>query len=141
VSPFSSYLQDIRKRFGISQRELASKIGYEQGYISGLELGKKGPPPEEFVEKLIVRLNLNAQDESLLRLAVTESQRRYVLPENASTEEYRLFHELWSEIGNLDPSQIKIMLEVLRLPAQLGRAPHTSHQNHQKLGNMKERHM
>jgi transcriptional regulator with XRE-family HTH domain len=141
LSPISAHLQELRKRYGVSQRELALRIGYEQAYISGIELGRKGPPPERFIQKLIIGLNLNAQEESSLRLAVLESQRKYVLPEDASTEEFRLFRELWNQLGKLHPAQIQIMREILRLPEQCNWGGPSVNLHYQPSENVKERQM
>jgi transcriptional regulator with XRE-family HTH domain len=122
MSPFSYYLQEIRKRYGISQRQLAARIGYEPAYISGLELNKKGPPNEAFLKKLILGLGLNEQEVCKLYKAAEESRRRFVLPENATMNEYILVNELWWHIGSLLPAQISIIREVLNLPHQLSPA-------------------
>jgi transcriptional regulator with XRE-family HTH domain len=45
-------------RHGIRQAELAEALGYEQSYISALEVGLKGPPTEVFVERLIQVLQI-----------------------------------------------------------------------------------
>lgn len=50
MSPFSHFLHELRLRHQIRQAELAELLGYEQSYISALEIGAKGPPTEEFVE-------------------------------------------------------------------------------------------
>jgi predicted transcriptional regulator len=47
MSPFASALHSIRMQHGICQTVLADMIGYEQTYISALEVGKKGPPTQE----------------------------------------------------------------------------------------------
>ena len=119
MSPFSYYLQEIRKSYGISQRQLAARIGFEQAYLSGLELNKKGPPNEEFLNKLILGLGLNEEEVSKLYKAVQESRRRYVLPENTTMNEYRLVNQLWEHIGSLLPAQITMIREVLDFPQQL----------------------
>lgn len=89
MSPFSYHLQEIRKKYGTSQRQLAARMGYEQAYISGLELDKKEPPNEEFLKKLISRLGLNQQEVNELYEAVGASQRRFVMPQNANIEIYK----------------------------------------------------
>jgi predicted transcriptional regulator len=47
MSPFSHFLHTLRMRLEIRQAELAALVGYEQSYISALEVGLKGPPTEE----------------------------------------------------------------------------------------------
>ncbi|HEX5806423.1 MAG TPA: helix-turn-helix transcriptional regulator [Macromonas sp.] len=39
MSPFSLSLHDLRLRNGLRQAELAELMGYEQSYISALEVG------------------------------------------------------------------------------------------------------
>lgn len=47
-SPFATFLRTLRVRSGMRQHELAKQLGYEQAYVSALELGNK-PPSEEFL--------------------------------------------------------------------------------------------
>lgn len=90
-------------------------MGYEQGYISGLEIGRKGPPNDEFITKLIVALSLDQEEQALLRQAVQESQRRYLLPGDAPVEVFQMMHELWQEMDELHPAQIQMIRDVLHL--------------------------
>ena len=115
MNPFSAYFHDLRRRYRVSQKELAKLIGYEQGYISGLEIGRKGPPNEEFVVALITGLNLGIEERTALRKAVQESQRKYIVPGDASVEAFRMVHELWHEMENLHPAQIRIIRDILYL--------------------------
>lgn len=113
MSPFSTYFHELRRRYRVSQKELAKKMGYEQGYISGLEVGRKGPPTEEFIGKLIQTLDLDEDEQSALHHAVIESKRRYVLPGDAPIDVYRLVRKLWIEMDNLQPTQIRAINEIL----------------------------
>jgi len=141
VNPFSSYFHDLRRRHQVSQKELAKIIGYEQGYISGLEVGRKNPPNEEFIAKLIAALNLDAAEQAALRQAVEESQRKYMLPGNASAEVFKMVNKLWHEIENLHPAQIRIINDVLQLRDQwstpngvrLGQTPHREQRQEAKM--------
>lgn len=56
MSPFTRQLSELRMRHGIRQNELAELIGYDQTYISALEVGLKEPPTPEFVDKLVTTL-------------------------------------------------------------------------------------
>lgn len=98
-------------------------MGYDQGYISGLELGRKGPPTKEFVTKLIVAMNLDENEQAALRQSVEESQRKFVLPGNASTEIYRMMRKLWEELDNLEPAQIRAITEILCIEGKKNSAP------------------
>lgn len=58
------YFHDLRRRYRISQKKLANLMGYEQAYVSSVELGKKGPPNDEFVTRLIQALHLDANEQA-----------------------------------------------------------------------------
>ncbi len=78
MNPFACLLHTIRMQRGIRQTELSDLIGYEQTYISALEIGKKGPPTPEFVEKLIPALDLKGEEREHLLKAVEASNRKLV---------------------------------------------------------------
>ncbi len=115
LSPFSTFFHDLRRRHKVSQKELANLIGYKQGYISALEVGRKPPTNEDFIAQLITGLKLDAVEQAALRQAVEESQRNYTLPDNASAEVSRMVNRLWRELENLSPAQIRIISEVTQL--------------------------
>lgn len=119
MNPFSLYLRHLRQRYDVSQGELARRMGYEQGYISGLENGKKGPPNEEFNQKFIAALSLNTEEQEVLRQVVEESQRVYTVPRDAPIEVFRLVHKLWNEMERLHPAQVRMMRETLSLQEKL----------------------
>lgn len=58
MSPFAHLLHNLQMRHNIRQSELAERLGYEQSYISALEIGLKGPPGPDFVDRLIAALEL-----------------------------------------------------------------------------------
>lgn len=113
-SPFATFLRALRVRSGMRQHELAKQLGYEQAYVSALELGNK-PPSEEFLGKLSRGLSLNEKDHLEMRLAAEKSRRRFVLPADVPTETYLLCHELWEKIDRLYPAQIRAIRELVRI--------------------------
>ncbi|OYX29924.1 MAG: transcriptional regulator, partial [Hydrogenophilales bacterium 32-62-9] len=72
----------MRFRHGLRQQEMAEQLGYEQAYISAIELGKKSPS-EDLLRKLAKEMDLSDSDQEALSLAVKESKRKYVLPNEA----------------------------------------------------------
>ena len=92
-------------------------MGYAQGFLSALELGKK-LPTDEFLEKLIQALNLNTSEAEALRQSAKESQRRYALAENATPEQFKLVYNLWNKLDQLQPGQMRAIEEVLNLSNQ-----------------------
>ncbi len=110
-------------RYGIRQTDLAAMLGYEQSYVSAVEIGTKGPPTEEFVGKLVKVLELGEEECKALDLAVRESQRKYVIPNDASTDTFRMCSELFSELQNLHPAQIEMIRNVIGLRRKLDATP------------------
>lgn len=116
MSPLSKLLPELRNRRGMRQKELANLVGYDQSYISALEIGSKGPPTEEFITKLIKVLGLDEEEHAELETAIAMSDRKVVIPVDASQKLYELCFELRLAADQLLPSQIEMMLNVLQLP-------------------------
>ncbi|OIQ70083.1 hypothetical protein GALL_483100 [mine drainage metagenome] len=112
-SPFSVFLKNIRLRNSQRQSEMAEIMGYEQAYISSVELGTK-PPSQGFLDKLSA-IYLNERDQLEMMQELEKSKRRYILPAEVPTETYHLCSELWGKIDRLHPAQIKAMRELLKL--------------------------
>ena len=116
MSPFASYLRELRCRRGLKQKAAAELLGYEQSYISALERSAKGPPKQDFVTRLIRVLKLSADERVELEEALRKSKRQVSLPCSALAEEYELLRELEPQLGRLHPVQIKMIRQVLSLP-------------------------
>jgi len=56
---FKKILKDLRQQHGLSQAQLAEKIGYSQNHISKIEAGILNPSIK-FLEKLFNTLNIEA---------------------------------------------------------------------------------
>lgn len=115
MSPFAELLYSIRTRQGISQIELAELIGYEQTYISALEVGKKGPPTPAFVERLILALDLSSEEQDRLRVALDASQRKLVIDGEMPQNVFWMFSELRHRASELTPEEIQLIRQVLAL--------------------------
>lgn len=121
-SPFSVFFRDLRFRHGLRQQEMAEQLGYEQAYISAVELGKKNPS-EDLLRKLAKEMDLSAKDQEELSQAVKESKRRYVVPDEVTTDTYRLCSELWEKIDRLYPAQIRAIRELIRIDEEMAEQP------------------
>ena len=88
-------------------------------------MGLKGPPTDEFVERLAVELELTQEEGAKLRAAVQASQRKLVIDADAPPDVYWLLQDLRDEIQDLSPAQIRVIREVIaiRRPAHEDRAP------------------
>ncbi|WP_211444881.1 helix-turn-helix domain-containing protein [Collimonas humicola] len=119
MSPFSITFRELRIFSGLRQAEFAAQLGYEQSYISAIELGTKGPPTVDFVARLIHRFELDEEWKNRLLDALEVSHRKIVLPSEASEELYKMFNELRRQLDKLHPAQVELMQVALRLPESI----------------------
>jgi transcriptional regulator with XRE-family HTH domain len=124
MSPFASTLHKIRMQHGICQAELADLIGYEQTYISALEVGKKGPPTQEFVEKLISALNISGLERERLLEAAEASCRKLVIDNDMPQDVYWLLRDLKKHLHDLSAVQIQLLRQILAIKESINKEPH-----------------
>jgi transcriptional regulator with XRE-family HTH domain len=122
TSPISIYLRDLRLQVGMTQLDLAHSIGYEQAYVSSIELGLKNPS-EEFLAKLVVAMNLGVEDRRSLERALKASKRRFTLPPESSTKTYTFCNELWDKLDRLHPALLDAMHVILKVEDQVAERP------------------
>lgn len=122
TSPISLFLRDLRLQVGMTQLDLAHLIGYEQAYLSSIELGSKSPS-KEFLTKLAAALKLNEKNLQALELALAASKRRFTLPPEASIETYRFCNDLWGKIERLHPALLDAMHLMLKVEDQVEERP------------------
>lgn len=115
MSPFSHLLHDLRTSRNICQAQLAVMVGYDQTYISALEVGLKGPPTQEFVDCLAEALALEPEEVAQLHEAAETSQRKLVISTDVPQEVYVLINRLRARLP-LTPSQVRVINEVLSMP-------------------------
>ena len=113
MSPFSHFLHELRMRYDIRQVELAETMGYEQSYISALEVGIKGPPPDEFIKRLIDVVQLTPAEQQELRAAAEASQRKLVLDPDTPQDIYWLVNDLREKVQQLSPMHVRMIRDVL----------------------------
>lgn len=118
MSPFSQYLHDLRMRRRLRQADLAELLGYEQSYISALEVGLKGPPTSEFLDRLTDALALSGPEQHELRAVSHASHRKLVIEPDAPPDIYWLLTDLRDAVNRLSPSQVRIIREVLVMPSK-----------------------
>lgn len=130
MSPFAHLLHDLRVRHGVRQVELAKRIGFEQSYISALESGTKGPPTQEFADRLIAVLALSEDEADDVRSAVDESQRKLVIEPTTRADIYRVLKKLRHTLETLSPGDVEYLSNTLSL---LSRAEPAEDLPHQRL--------
>ena len=117
-SPFSIKLRSVRLQAGKTQANLAHDMGFEQAYFSAIELGTR-KPSSDFFAKLVNTLQLNEAEKDGLKQALLESNRRFVLPADVTTETYVFCNALWKKIDKLHPAHLQTLRQVLDLDDQL----------------------
>lgn len=98
-------------------------MGYEQTYISALEVGKKGPPTPEFIDKLIAALNLTPEECEQLRDAADASQRKFVISADVPQDVYWMMRDLRQRLPELNSAQIHLIRFALDLKESLKERP------------------
>lgn len=115
MSPFSIVLRKFRRARGLTQNGLGILLGYEASYISSLERSEKGPPRQDFIQRLIRGLTLTDDEQAELSKALSGSKRQISLPPKASEQEYQLIRALEPQLGHLRPVQIQFINLALSL--------------------------
>lgn len=115
MTPFSAFLNELCRSRQMLQKEVAYQIGVDPSYLSALARGRKGPPSNNFVQKLQLTLDLNEDERRALNEAVRFSQRLYRIPSDANPREHELVWQIMRLIGRLKPAQINAINEILKL--------------------------
>ena len=123
MSPFAHYLHDLRMARKIRQMDLAEMMGYDQSYVSALEVGLKSPPTKEFVEKLIHVLDMTPAQAKEARDEAAASQRKWVLDSNLPRDAYRMVQALHERVGRLHPQQINMICSILEMSDAMPERP------------------
>ncbi|EGQ9436941.1 helix-turn-helix domain-containing protein [Vibrio mimicus] len=115
MTPFGLYLESLRRSRQLQQVQLADHLGVNACYVSAMENGKKGPPSQQVLSKLIASLKLDAEEQETLWDKVDESQRTIRLPDNATLEEYALMRDLRRHLGALSSDKVNVIRNILNM--------------------------
>ena len=119
MSPFAHYLHELRLKHGIRQTELAELLGYEQSYISALEIGTKGPATPEFLAKLAQSFDMSDAEQHELEQIAEASQRKLALDTDSPQGLYWMLYELRQQVDKLHPAQVQMIRDILKLKGSL----------------------
>lgn len=127
MSPFSQLLHDLRVRHGLRQADLAALIGYEQSYISALEVGLKGPPNMDFLDRVANAMSLSDEDRRQLWVTAQASQRKLVINLDAPSDIYWMLNDLRSEVDRLTPAQVRMIREIIAMRSAMSESREPEH--------------
>lgn len=110
MTPFGQALRELRRRKGITQRDLAAAIGVTPAYLSALEHGRRGKPTFELLQRIAGYFNVIWDEaEELFRLAEA-SHPKVVLDTSGLPAPYTAFaNRLAQQIRTLPPDVIENM--------------------------------
>lgn len=121
-SPISIVLKNLRVEAGVTQVEWADRLGYEQAYVSSLEIGLK-PPSQEYLDRLFAATKPGEHERKEIEVAMQQSRRRFVLPAEGSTATYKFCNALWDKIDDLHPALIDAMHQMLIAGVEIATNP------------------
>jgi transcriptional regulator with XRE-family HTH domain len=102
VTPFGVRLRELRRRAGVTQKDMAAAIGVSPAYLSALEHGRRGAPAWSTVQKIIGYFNIIWDEaEELQRLAEMSHPRVVIDTGGLSAEATALANRLSSAIASL----------------------------------------
>lgn len=58
MTPFGEAMRELRRRKGVSQKQMAAAIGVSAAYLSALEHGKRGAPSFDFLQRVAGYFNV-----------------------------------------------------------------------------------
>ena len=111
MTPLGLKLRELRRKKGVSQKEMASALGVSAAYLSALEHGRRGVPTWVLLQKIIGYFNIIWDDaEEVLRLAGRSHPRVVIDTSGLSPAATELANMLAERIGNLDARTLEEML-------------------------------
>ncbi len=113
MSPFAPLIRLFREMRNLRQKDAAELLGYEPSYLSALENGCKTAPQSDFLDLLIKRYKLSDEEIEKLMDSYKRSQRRYLVPLNATCDEYDIFYLLNNRIGTFSSIEITMLRMIL----------------------------
>lgn len=109
MTPVGQFVCTKRNALGITQDQLAQKLGVDASYVNRIEKGKKSPGNLRFLENLAECLELSADETTTLFTAAKLSQRVVRMPANLSPKGYALVANLVSGITELNDAQLSLL--------------------------------
>lgn len=118
MTPFGAKIRELRRKRGITLKEMAEGLSVSSAYLSALEHGKRGRPTWYLVQRIIAYFNVIWDEaEELQRLAEASDPRITIDTSGLVPEATELSNLLASKIGGLSQQSLGHLLHQLRLVA------------------------
>lgn len=114
MTPFGAAVRDLRRRKGVSQKQMAAAIGVSAAYLSALEHGKRGAPSFDFLQRVAGYFNVIWDEAEELFQIAHVSAPKVVLDTSGLAPEYTAFaNRLSGQIRDLSVDTIRALEDVL----------------------------
>lgn len=113
MTPFGESLEKFRREKNLKQVDLARLVGIEPSYISLMERGYKGPPSQDILKQISIKLKLKDHETQILLRDAAISENTFKIPPGISRSEFELLHRLKARLGSLNEKQILVMNTIL----------------------------
>lgn len=115
MTPFGERVRELRKKRGVSQKQMAKKLAISPAYLSALEHGHRGRPSWALIQQIISYFNIIWDEaEELENLARLSHPRMVVDTSGLSASATELVNLLNRDIRELSGEQIDKMLSILK---------------------------
>jgi transcriptional regulator with XRE-family HTH domain len=114
MTPFGYAVRDLRKRKGVSQKQMAAAIGVSPAYLSALEHGKRGVPNFDFLQRVAGYFNIIWDEAEELFSVAAVSHPRVVVDTVGMPPEYTAFaNDLARLIRHLPPDMLRNLQDIV----------------------------
>jgi transcriptional regulator with XRE-family HTH domain len=114
MTPLGHRMRELRRRRGVTQRDMAAALGVSPAYLSAFEHGRRGRPSWAMVQKIIGYFNVIWDEaDEIGRLAGVSDPRVVVDTSGLSPKATRLANVLASRIGELSEEELDAVSALL----------------------------
>lgn len=107
MTPFAEAVRELRRRKGVTQKEMAAAIGVSPAYLSALEHGRRGRPSFDLLQRVAGYFNIIWDEaEELFEIAGASDPRIVVDTAGLSPSYTRLANTLARKIRSLPADRV-----------------------------------
>jgi len=115
MTPFGKRVRQLRRKKGITQKQMAADLQISAAYLSALEHGHRGLPSPILVDQICGYFNIIWDDaDEMRRLARISHPRIIIDTSGLSPEATELANRLAGSIADLPPARVRRLLSELR---------------------------
>ncbi|MBB4186672.1 helix-turn-helix domain-containing protein [Sinorhizobium terangae] len=114
MTPFGEAMRELRRRKGVSQKQMAAAIGVSAAYLSALEHGKRGQPSFDFLQRVAGYFNVIWDEADELFRIADISDPKVVLDTSGLPPGHTAFaNRLRGQIRGLSEETIRALEDIL----------------------------